>query len=154
MVDRDGRSVMWIEKLTSSRTTQALQLAARFAEQRHHVLAENIANIDTPDYHRKQLDPGRFKASLAEALDRSREAGADRLELRGNAQFSTGPGGQVEVRPDVVPPENVLFHDGTNARLEQLVADTNANALSYELAMNLLRKRLDGLLRAIRGRVA
>ncbi len=51
------------------------------------------------------------------------------------------------------PAPNLLFHDGTNARLEELMADTAENSLSYELAMNLLRGRFEGLLRAIRGRV-
>lgn len=144
---------MWIERLTASRTTRAVELAAQFAEQRQRVLADNVANIDTPDYQTKRLDPEKFQASLAAALDRSRASGAKRLELRGNAQFSTNPSGRVRVDPAREPAANVLFHDGTNARLEGLMADTAENAMSYELAMNLLRGRFEGLLRAIRGRV-
>jgi len=144
---------MWIDRLTSSRTTHAVALAAQFAEQRHKVLAENVANIDTPDYHSKRLDPGAFQASLGEALDLAREKRTRRLELRGNAQFSTGADGAIKVRPAESPAPNVLFQDGTNARLERLLADVGQNNLSYDLAMNLLRGRYQQMLRAIRGRV-
>jgi flagellar basal-body rod protein FlgB len=144
---------MWIDRLTSSRTTHAVSLAAQFAEQRQKILAENLANIDTPDYHTQRLDVEAFQASLREALDSAKDAGDRRLELRGNAQFSTDPAGQVRVEAAREPAPNVLFHDGTNVRMEQLMADIQKNALSYEMAMNLLRGRFGGLMQAIRGRV-
>ena len=144
---------MWIDRLLASRTTRAIELSAMFAEQRHRVLAENLANVDTPDYHTRHLDPQAFQASLQTALDRAARANEGRLELRGNAQFATGAGGRTETRPDVEPPENVLFHDGTNVRLEKLVANINENALYYEMATNLLRGRYQGMLSAIRGKV-
>lgn len=143
----------WIDKLTTSRTTHAVSLAAQFAEHRQRVFAENIANVDTPDYHTKHLDREAFQDSLREALQHSKNTGRPQLELRGNAQFSTGNSGRLDVRPVEEPAENVLFHDGTNARLEGLIAGANANALDYELAMNALRGRYEGLLRAIRGRL-
>ena len=58
---------MWIERLTTSRVTHALELTARFAEERHKVLAENVANIDTPDYQTKRLDPEVFQNTLKDA---------------------------------------------------------------------------------------
>jgi flagellar basal-body rod protein FlgB len=144
---------MWIDRLTSSRTTHACELAAQFAEQRHKVLAENLANIDTPDYPTRRLDREAFQVSLREALEQAEQARTRRLELRGNAQFSTSPDGGIQVHPAKVPAQNVLFHDGTNARLEQLLADVNENSLSYDVTMNLLRGRMETLMRAIRGRV-
>jgi len=147
---------MLIKRLTSSPTTHAIELAAQFAEQRQRVLATNLANIDTPNHQTQRLDPEAFQASLKEALDRARSTGGpstDRLDLRGNAQFSTNPGGQVTVRPATEPAENVLFHDGTNVRLEGLMADITQNSMSYELATNLLRGRFNSLLTAIKGRV-
>jgi len=144
---------MWIDRLLACRTTRAIELSAIFAEHRHGVLAENLANVDTPDYHTRHLDPKAFQASLQTALARADRADESRLELRGNAQFATGPGGRIETNPSVEPPENVLFHDGTNARLEKLVANINENALYYEMATNFLRGRYQSLLSAIRGKV-
>lgn len=144
---------MWIDKLTSSATTHALELAARFAEARHSVLAENLANIDTPDYAARRLDVGSFQDALDSALHSAKDERRRTLNLRDNRQFRSTADGGVEVRPDVEPAQNVLLHDGTNVRVEQLMSDINANALSYEAASTLLRGRYEGLLRAIRGRV-
>ncbi len=143
---------MWIERLTTSRLTHALELTARFAEERHNVLAENIASIDLPDYHTKRLDPAVFQKTLKDALQRSDSSGARVLELRGAAQVSTTPDGSLAVKPQVRPADNILFHDGRNASLETLMTDLQQNALNYSLATKLLARRFNGLLTAIRGR--
>jgi flagellar basal-body rod protein FlgB len=143
---------MWIDRVTNSPITHAIELSAQFAEQRQKVLAENLANIDTPNYHTQRLDATAFQASLRQALETAQQTGRRRLILRDNAQFSTGPDGRAQARPAAEPAPNVLFHDGTNARLEELLADVNQNSLSYDLAMSLLRGRYENLLRAIRGR--
>lgn len=145
---------MWIDRLTSSRTNSAIELAAQFADQRQRVLAENLANIDTPDYHTQRLDVEGFQTSLRTALDQAQAKGTQRLELRDDAQFSTSKDGTLQVRPVQEPAPNVLFHDGTNAKLEQLLSDVTANALSYELSTSLLKSKLDEVMSAIRGRVA
>jgi flagellar basal-body rod protein FlgB len=144
---------MWIDRVMASPIRNALELSAQFAERRQKVLAENLANIDTPDYHTQRLDPQAFQTSLRQALERARKTDGDRLNLRDNAQFATGPDGRVQARPDREPAPNVLFHDGTNARLEELVGDAAKNSLSYQLSTSLLRSRYDDLLQAIRGRV-
>ena len=143
---------MWIEQLTTSRLTHALELTARFAEERHKVLAENVASIDLPDYRTKRLDPEVFQKTLKDALQRSEGSGARVLELRGAAQVSTTPEGCLAVKPQVRPADNILFHDGRNAQLETLMTGLQQNALDYSLATRLLGRRFNGLLTAIRGR--
>jgi flagellar basal-body rod protein FlgB len=144
---------MWIDRVTDSPTRHAIELAAQFAEQRQNVLAEDVANLDTPNYHSQRLDPAAFQASLRQALEQANRARQQRLTLRGNAQFSTAPDGQIEVRPAREPAPNVLFHDGTNARLEELLGDVAKNSLDYEVATSLLKSQYGLLLEAIRGRV-
>lgn len=150
---------MWIERFVNSPVTHAIELSARFAEARHLTLAENVANLDTPDYAGKRLDPRAFQASLRDALERaSKASGAERskgvaLELRGNRQFLSTRDGRVQINPQTEPAENILFHDGTNASIEQLMSDAAENGLHYQLATTLLNGRYDGLLTAIRGRV-
>jgi flagellar basal-body rod protein FlgB len=145
---------MWIERLTASPLTHAIELTARFAEERHRILAENVANIDTPDYHTKRVDGDVFQAALRAALQRAEAEGRQRLELRGNAQVTTTPTGRLEVKPVVEPADNILFHDGGNASLEKLMTAVQENALTYSLATRLLEKRFNALLTAIRGRIA
>ncbi len=146
----------WIDRILNSPTRQALEWSARFAEERHQVLAENVANIDTPDYQSKRLDPAAFHKALAGALESEGRGGHKEpaLKLRGTRQISTDAAGTLVATPVHEPPENVLFHDGTNARLEGLMTDVQENAMSYELSLNMLKSKFESLLSAIRGRVA
>jgi flagellar basal-body rod protein FlgB len=61
----------WLDRVVSSRETRALVLTTQFAEARQRVLAENIANIDTPDYHSRRLDPESFQHSLRKAFEQA-----------------------------------------------------------------------------------
>ncbi|MGE0480455.1 MAG: flagellar basal body rod protein FlgB [Phycisphaerae bacterium] len=139
----------WWQRITGSRTAGAVELAARFAEERHRVLAENVANIDTPDYHTRSVDARAFQRALRDALDR--DARGATLELRGPG-VATDAAGKLRVEPSTAAAPNALFHDGTNARLESLMADVAENAQFHQLATTLLRTRFDGLMNAIRGR--
>ena len=94
---------MWLERILASRTTRAVELSAMFTEERHRVLAENVANIDTPDYATRRLDRDAFQKSLRAALEQSRGDRMQRLELRDNAQFSLDRGGHPQARPQVSP---------------------------------------------------
>jgi len=142
---------MWIDRLVSSRLRNAIELSARFTEERHKVLAENVANIDTPDYHTKRLDEKPFQAALGEAVHDARRANCSTLKLR-TAQVSTESSGGLNVKPSVEPAANALFHDGTDARLESLMTDVQQNAMSHSLAMNLLKSQFESLQMAIRGK--
>lgn len=144
---------MWLDRVLASPTRSAIELAARYAERRHQVLVENVANIDTPDYQAKRLDPERFQAAMRDALETSKRTGASDLVLA-DRQVRTERGGRLRVTPDVEPAENVLFHDGTNARFESLMTDVQENAMSYDLTTSMLKSRFDTLLTAIRGRNA
>ena len=150
---------MWIDRIATNPVTRGIELSARFIEHRHRILAENVANIETPGFAQLRLDPEAFQASLKEAMERAktlppeRRNARDLLKLRGNAQFATNLHGEIEVQPEIEPAENILFHDGTNARLETLMSEVAENALSHQFIMNQLRGRYDGVLKAIRGRI-
>lgn len=144
----------WVDRLLSSPVRDGLQLTAQFAEQRHRVLAENLANIDTPDFQSRRLGGAEFQKVLREAFKSAGAPGGDGLELRGSAQVQTDAAGRLQTAPVAEPAENVLFHDGTNARIERLVSQIHENALTYRFAMTQLRSKFDGLKQAITGRVS
>jgi flagellar basal-body rod protein FlgB len=150
---------MWIDRLLNSPVRHGLHLTARFAEDQHRVLSENLANIDTPDYRAKQLDGRRFQAELRGAFERARERqqaprSGQGLELRGGAPYSTDADGRLVTTPVEGGADNVLFQDGTNASIEQLVTQVHENALTYRFAMTRLRGKFDSLMTAIKGRVS
>jgi flagellar basal-body rod protein FlgB len=143
---------MWVDRILASRTRQALELTAAYTEARHNVLAQNVANVDTPDYHAQRLDPATFQEALQTALAETQGNETQALELRGDAQVATDGQGRLVTAPVTEPAANVLFHDGTNARLETLTTEVAKNSLSHQLALNLLRTSYDRLMQAIRGR--
>ncbi|MEE8169910.1 MAG: flagellar basal body rod protein FlgB, partial [Phycisphaerae bacterium] len=123
-----------------------------FSEARHRMVTENIANIDTPGYRTKQLDVGAFQRELRRASD-AREAPTDSLRLRSSKQFEVNRIGSLSVSPETAPPENLLFHDGTNGQLERQMAMLADNGMAHQLAIELLKGNYNGILKAIRGRV-
>src|ERR1700748_760669 len=70
-------------------------------QERQRVLAENVANADTPNYHAKDLAPLDFAhavrtASLA--LDRT-DPGHSGVQAGGSPEFAIDSGGRYAVRP-------------------------------------------------------
>ena len=53
--------------LFDNTTIPILQEVASFAQARHHVLAGNIANVDTPGYRVRDLSVDTFQERLKEA---------------------------------------------------------------------------------------
>lgn len=123
----------------------------RFAGARQQVIASNIANITTPDYRQKDLDPTRFAQSLRRAIDdRRARTGNQRgdLHLRDNGEFGVGADGRLQVTPSNSS-SNILFHDRNNRDLERLMQDNAENVAAYRLSAELLRSRFEILKSAI-----
>ncbi len=144
---------MFLADVVNSGTIPALEKMLSFVEQRQRVLVENIANIDTPNYKTRQLDTARFQKSLREAIDRRKETGSSSLELKGTRQFRQDAMGRLRVTPEEVPPENILFHDGTNQRVEKQMAQLAENGMMHQTITQLLLDRFKGLNKAISGRI-
>ena len=143
---------MLVSDVTNAGLIPALEKAMAFTEARNRVLAENIANVTTPGYQAKQLDVSAFQAALKEA-SRQREANGGEFKLPSSEQFRTDEEGMLAVTPGEEPVENLLFQDGTNARIERQMALLAENTMMNQAVSNLLRARFDGLETAIRGRV-
>ena len=145
---------MWLEHVTDRGPLPVLEKVAAFTEARHQVLAENIANIDTPFYRAKQLDSKAFQAKLAEAIEERCQRGPDaRLQLKGTLQFQVDERGMLRVTPTLKPTENILFHDGTNAMIERQMAALAENTLMHQVAVELMQQRFMSLRKAIVGRL-
>jgi flagellar basal-body rod protein FlgB len=108
-----------------------LQKLLDTAALRHKVIANNLANVNTPGYQRREV---RFGDHLARAL-----AAGDTEALR-------------TLRPQVVrsadPP---LRADGSNVALERELADLMKNSLVYNTCTQLLASRLAAYRAAISG---
>lgn len=99
------------------------------ASLRHRAISQNIANVNTPGYRRKEVE---FEEALAERL------------RSGSAE---------PIKPKVVEvPSPAQRPDGNGVTLEQEMMDLNKNALLHNAATQLLASQLAKLRSAITGR--
>ncbi len=138
--------------ITTAGSLPALEAMIRFSGSRHRLIASNIANIDTPDYRPRDVDPSGFQRMLAEAIDRRRrQTGGDKGELRleGTGEVRIGRDGSIVLDPDT-PSGNVLFHDRNDRDLERLMQDLAENSAAFRVATDLYRHEMDRIRGAIR----
>ena len=133
---------MFVERLMNQGNAPLLERMLQFTAARHRLIAENVVNLDTPGYRQKDLSVEKFQAMLR-----------DRVQGRSLA----GPGavGFEDVRDEIEHPrDGILFHDGNNRSVEQLMSDQAKNALMHNLAVELLRKQYEQMNLALRERVS
>lgn len=134
-----------IDGVTNADAIPVLEKLIQFAGRRHTLIADNIANLSTPDYRPVDLDVPAFQAALGEAIDRRRET-------HGNA------GGGLEAPRTVSAPapdflgENILFHDRNDRNLERIMQDLVENASTFRMAAQFVRNRFELINTAIRER--
>jgi flagellar basal-body rod protein FlgB len=100
-------------------TTQALEASLNLRLRRQTLLAGNLANIDTPNYRPADL---KFQGFLTKATEEA-QTGQDSLEIR-----------QVT--------EGVQAMDGNGVDLDVELARLSENALRYNTALELIRRKL------------
>jgi flagellar basal-body rod protein FlgB len=132
---------MFIERLLNDGNAPLLEQMLRFTSARHNLLAENVVNVSTPNYRQKDLSVEKFQRLLSE-----------RLETRDRSP--RGSVGFDDIGVDVEnPTRNILFHDGNNRSMEQLMSDEAKNAMMHNMVVELLRKQFSELESALRERV-
>jgi flagellar basal-body rod protein FlgB len=138
-----------IDSLLSNPTIRMLEQTMSFTEQRHQVLAEDIANVDTPGFVQRDLSVAQFQKALCEALKRNRESFKDAFEPDGGSTLAFEAGGSgVQAAPQEKP-VGVPFHDRGVRSMEYLMSEMADNALAHNIAAQFLRNRYDQLARAI-----
>jgi len=120
--------------MTNDTSFTVLQKVLDTATLRHKVIANNIANVNTPGYHRREVCFQDELARLAATGDGERLAAA---------------------RPEVLESHEGPFRaDGNNVNVERELADLMKNALVYRTCTQLLSSRIAGYRAAISGQSA
>jgi flagellar basal-body rod protein FlgB len=132
---------MFIDRLLNQGQSPLLEEVIRFTSRRQELIAENIANVDSPGYRQKDLSVQRFERMLAERID----------------QRDRHPAGLVrfdDIRHAVEQPtRGILYHDRNNRSMEQLATDMAKNGILHNLAVELLRKQYLQMDMALKERV-
>ena len=126
-----------IDGVLNAGAIPVLERLVRFAGERHRLIVNNIANLDTPGYRPVDLSVSDFQKQLAEAVD-GRRAGRTPASL------------ELQTEPRAA---NILFHDGNDRDLERTMQDLVENFLTFRVANELMRSRFDLIGTAIRERI-
>jgi len=145
---------MFLRRLVNSGNIPLCERVLAFTHARHQVLTENVANADTPGYRTKRLDAATFQRALRRAISDRGRSGSAALVLPDTRQFRSDRGGRLTFTPVTEPTENLLFHDGTNMRIERQMAAMAENAMAHQVTVELLKGAYDALNSAVRGRVS
>jgi flagellar basal-body rod protein FlgB len=122
-----------------------------FANQRHAVLVNNVANADTPGFRARDLPEGDFQKALRSAVE-ARRSGSDPLEFGAGANIRRTADGGIEVVP-VNSGGGVLRHDGNDVAIDQEMSKLLKNAMTVQVFNRLMAGKLQALGLAIRGRL-
>jgi flagellar basal-body rod protein FlgB len=115
-----------------------LEQELSFTEERQKVIADNVANVDTPGYHTKDLSVEAFQNMLKERVKKQESAAA------GSVRFD-------DISEEVEnPTSGILFHDGNNRSMEQIQTDSAKNALMHNLVVELLRQQYQTMQAALK----
>jgi flagellar basal-body rod protein FlgB len=127
-------------------TIPLLEKVAAFGERRSVALASNVANIDTPNYKRRDLPVQEFEQALRDAI----HVGADR-----SSQISAGP---AELSPELFKPReagspSLTFQDNSDRSIEREMMEMTKNLSMQSFAITLLTTQMGMLQAAIREQV-
>jgi flagellar basal-body rod protein FlgB len=137
----------------SSGGLAGLEDVLRFSEARHRYLAENVANVDTPGYVRKDLPVEDFDNALRDAVKRSKKSSGERMRLDLEPFFRperTDTSGLGILRPlGSDSKAGVLRHDGNNVDIEREMAQLNKNFGRLKRTVSLMKKLLSQISNAM-----
>ena len=129
-----------IEGLTSGDGLSVLERLLQFAGQRHRLIVDNIANLDTPGFRPADVSVRGFQEQLGEAIDAARRSGGP-VQPDDSAEVEFLPDG-LRLHPEPAG-ENILFHDDNDRDLERTMQDLVENFMTFRAASELMRSRFD-----------
>ncbi len=143
-----------IDNIFNGGAIPVLEKSIEFTAARHRVLVNDIANLDTPYFQPRDLDPKSFDSALQEAIAQRRRTNTPEsgpLYVPETAQVSF-KNGRIEVRPEATD-SNIMFHDRNNRNLERLMEHLAQNVLTHKTGIDMLKNEFAMLNTAISGRV-
>jgi flagellar basal-body rod protein FlgB len=132
---------MFIERMLNQGSAPVLERVLQFTGSRQTLLAEDIANLSTPGFKQKDLSLHAFQGQLRDRIDRKNSS------VPGTVRFD-----DVPITTDDSH-DNILFHDGSNRSVEQLMADSGKNGLMHTLAIELLKRQFQTMELSLKDKV-
>jgi flagellar basal-body rod protein FlgB len=122
-------------------TQRLLEAAMRGANTRHTALAQNLANANTPNYKRVDVD---FHSALRDAWSQAGNSAGD------DAEPNSDPGAALEHVPFAKTRDNTISRvDGSGVDIDVETSSLAANGLEYEALAAVAKTRKTILTTAI-----
>jgi flagellar basal-body rod protein FlgB len=119
-----------ISHLFQQSTVPVLEQVVNFAQERHGVLAGNIANIDTPGYKTRDLSPEMFEDRLRQAIEaRDNKTSGGSLTSAGRIDPLQHVGESLQ---------DILYHDESDVSLEKQVTELAKNQGMHNMAIGIM----------------
>ncbi len=113
-----------------------LETYLNITESREQAISANMANVDTPGYHTKDIN---FEAELAKALN----------PALSQSEYGSG---SVQFNPVAKEVPGLLERpDGNNVNLDREGLVMSETQLQYQIGIQLIKHEFHGLLSAING---
>jgi flagellar basal-body rod protein FlgB len=148
-----------LSSLLNSTTIPLLEQVVNFTEARHGVLAGNLANMNTPGYHTRDLSTEKFQANLKEAVA-AQHAPADNtspIDKYGSLPSYSGQSAETTLDPyrNVKSSlKDILYHDNSDVSMEQQVNEIVKNQTEHNMAIDIMAAQLRLLRAAVTEKVA
>jgi flagellar basal-body rod protein FlgB len=127
----------------NSLATRLVGRAMDLRQMRQKLIASNIANVHTPEYHSKDI---KFEDQLRKAA----ETPKGRI-LTTHANHMGGMRNVLAVQPEIVSPDSdIVKNDLNSVDLETEMMKLNENNVMYDTLVTVLRKKFEVLDYAIR----
>jgi flagellar basal-body rod protein FlgB len=142
---------MYIKAMFDQGALPVLERCVSFFEQRNRVLANNIANVDTPNYLRRDLPVAEFQAQLAKAIEDRARTNPRVFNFEASRNIQPNALGGVDARAIIDPLQGDQFlrHDGNNVNIDQEMAELAKNNLLHSTMTQILVKEFHMLSEAI-----
>ncbi len=136
-----------LERLLVSNTAKLMTKALDAAALRNSVIANNLANVDTPRFKRSAVN---FEDELAKALNGSGGITGIRTHAR---HIPIGPRSATEVSPRVEVQNDVsMRNDGNNVDIDREMAALAKNTILYNALVQQVSGEFQKLKSVISGR--
>lgn len=120
--------------ITSEKSTELLKKMVDFTALKQKVIANNIANVNTPSYQRMDVS---FDKNLQDAMKNEEPINEMKLEV----VYTENKSLDVAFR-----------NDGNTVDIDKEVSELMQNALSYNVYLELMAKKFRMMSRAMRSR--
>lgn len=122
-------------------TIQVLEQSLNYATAKNRVIANNIANVDTPGYKAQ-------KVVFKDLLDREAAAFATKVTDDQHIRFNESKGREFRT---VTIPNTTYNHNGNNVDIDQQMAELAKNQIQYQALVDRINSKFKGLESVLRG---